>query len=345
MVNEVTRVGIEDQKGFLEGSLEAGGGVARSQALMRDRYRGVLLGVAAGNALGLRGEGRSREAIRARFPYGLREVAAEERDRPWDDDLAQTVLLAEALLEQGELDLEDLAFRLVQWARENGRGMGNLTRRVIRELAAGTPAHMAARLVWERDGRGPAGNGAVMRCAPVALRWRRFGHHLVEETRKSALVTHYDPRCVWSAIALNGALALSLGGASPDLEELAALLDRAGAPEEVGMAIRVVRGCPLEALALDHREDMGYTLKALQVGLWALQQEPDFETVLLAVVNAGGDTDTNGAVAGAVMGSRVGLAGIPRRWLENIRGIDRLLDLADRLFEASEPSNRVGPST
>lgn len=327
---------IDDLKEWFESSYQRGSPTARPAAAMQDRYRGVMLGVAVGNALGIPVEGWPRDAVRRRFPTGLREIAAAEQSRPWDDDLAQTVLLAEALLGRDELDREDLAARFVRWARENGRGMGNLTYRVIRELAAGTPAASAARLVWERDGRGPAGNGAVMRCAPVALRWRRSAQHLVEETRKSALVTHYDPRCVWSAIALNVALALTLNGVPPDLIELASQIESAGAPQPVSAAIRVVPGCTLEDLALDDRAEMGYTLKAMQVGLWALFQADDFETALIAVVNAGGDTDTNGAVAGAILGGRVGLTGIPQRWLANVRDRERLVDLADRLFIKSE---------
>jgi hypothetical protein len=80
---------------------------------------------------------------------------------------------------------------------------------------------------------------------------------------------------------------------------------------------------------------MGYTLKAMQVGLWALRQKLSFKEVLVEVVEAGGDTDTNGAVAGAVMGARVGLSGIPPRWRDNIRDPDYLIELADRLFDAS----------
>lgn len=320
----------------LESFFRTGSPVALPPSRLQDRYRGALIGVAVGNALGIPVEGMSRQTLRARFPDGLREVDPRERHRPWDDDLAQTVLLAEAMLERGGLDLEDLAARLLRWARENGRGMGHLTRRVIRELSAGNPVHAAARHVWEQGDRQPAGNGAVMRCAPVALGWRRSGARLVEEARKSALVTHYDPRCVWSTIAMSGAIALSLGGSALDLEQLASLIGRAGASEEVAAAIRAVRGAPLEALALDRREDMGYTLKAMQVGLWALQQGDDFEAVLVEVVNAGGDTDSNGAVAGAAMGSLAGFTGIPRRWVANIREADRLLALADRLFEASE---------
>ena len=83
-----------------------------------------------------------------------------------DDDLAQAVELGEALVEGGDL-VGGFADRLVTWARENGRDMGFLTARVIRELEAGHAPPEAARLVYEA--RPIAPNGGVMRCAPVAL--------------------------------------------------------------------------------------------------------------------------------------------------------------------------------
>jgi ADP-ribosyl-[dinitrogen reductase] hydrolase len=92
------------------------------------------------------------------------------------------VILAEALLTGDRLHLDDLASRLVRWARESGRGMGLLTGRVLARLADGVPAAEAARAVWEESGRTSAGNGAVMRCAPVALRWRGDRSRLVSET-------------------------------------------------------------------------------------------------------------------------------------------------------------------
>ena len=102
-------MGAEDLKRFLEDRGKVGGRDSRPPALMRDLYRGVMLGVAAGNALGLPAEGYSREWTRERFPDGLRDVAVAEKQRPWDDDLAQTVLVAEAILERDELTPDDLA--------------------------------------------------------------------------------------------------------------------------------------------------------------------------------------------------------------------------------------------
>jgi ADP-ribosyl-[dinitrogen reductase] hydrolase len=188
--------------------------------------------------------------------------------------------------------------------------------------------------VGEESGGQAAGNGAVMRCAPVALRWCGRGRELVEQARRSALVTHHDPRCVWTTVAVVAALALALEGQELDLEALASALDEAGAPSEVGAAARAVAGASLADLALDDRA-MGYTVKAMQVGLWALRREANLESVLVEVVSEGGDADTNGAVAGAVLGARDGEAAIPARWLRAIRDVERLRALADALHEAS----------
>ncbi len=307
---------------------------------LRDRFRGVMLGMAVGNALGLPVEGHSAHSIRRRFPEGITEVNAQERERPWDDDLAQAAILAEALIESGEFDPEKFAARLAAWAQENGRGIGVLTQSVIDELAKGRPSHEAARLAWERNAMSNAGNGAVMRCPPVALRHLRSGGDLVRAARTSALVTHYDARCEWSTVVTAVALATCLSGEPASNEDLAVAVEGVGAEGwvadslgQVAEAIRDVDGTALKDLELDDPVDMGYTLKAMQVVLYCMTGSEVFERTVVGMVNAGGDTDTNGALAGAVMGARHGASNIPKRWLDNISDVQRLTELADRLFE------------
>jgi ADP-ribosyl-[dinitrogen reductase] hydrolase len=303
---------------------------------LSDRYRGAMVGLAIGNALGVPVEGFSATLIRRRFPEGVRDIAPDEQRLPWDDDIAHAVLLSESILEHDRCDLDDLARRLEAWRRENGRGIGHLTRRVLDAIAAGKPAQDAARAVWKEADRNAAGNGAVMRCPPVALRWRRHTERLIAESRQSALVTHHDPRCGWSAAALNLAVAAALEGGSIELPELADALADAGAPLAVGQAVGLCAGAALDAFDLDHDNSMGYTLKVMQAGLWALEQDGDAESVLIAVINAGGDTDTNGAVAGAALGAKHGLSAWPTRWRERIRDEATLHGLADRLLERAE---------
>ncbi|MDQ3784976.1 MAG: ADP-ribosylglycohydrolase family protein [Actinomycetota bacterium] len=316
----------------LEQWVDSAGETAAPSSL-GELYRGTLLGVAAGNALGIPAEGHSRRSVERSFHGGPTEVDPSELGAPWDDDLAQTAVLAEALAE-GELDPDDLARRFVAWGQTNGRGIGHLTSEVLDQLTEGESASSAARVVWERRPLSSAGNGALMRCSPVALRWRTSGRELIRDARASALVTHYDPLCEWSTVAMCLTLAVTLSGAPVDLDLLSARVDATGAPDEVAAAIRTVGHGGLRPLALDDPMDMGYTIKAMQVGLWAATQaDADFAAVLTEVVGEGGDTDTNGAIAGAVMGARLGAGAIPSRWLDNIAGTDRLVELADALLE------------
>ena len=214
----------------------------------------------------------------------------------------------------------------------------------------GLPALEASHAAWEASGRNAAGNGAVMRCAPLAVRWRHDDAALVRNTAASAAVTHWDPRCVWSAVFVNLAIASllqQLANGEPSLIEraerareglggaLAPFGIDAAMPAAVTKALGAAEVAAPEDLGLDGW-DMGYTLKAMQVALWCARRAADFEDALVAVVNAGGDTDTNGAVAGAVLGARFGLIAVPERWRHRVAELrasrDAMEVWADRLM-------------
>jgi ADP-ribosylglycohydrolase len=302
--------------------------------LARDRYRGTLLGLAVGNALGTQVEGLSAADIRCYLPQGVRDIHPHEAKKLWDDDVAQAIELAECLL-PGPLDIDAFLQRLLHWGEESGRGMGRQTREVLLKVKARATGTMAAWGVWEQSGRYAAGNGAVMRCAPVPLRWRRHPARLVEEAADSARATHYDPRCVWTTVVVCTVIAHALAQTEWDPAELATTVTAAGGPDEVGEAVLRAAGSDVAGLELDEPESMGYTIRTMTAGLWAQRNANDLEATLLKVINAGGDTDTNGAVTGAVLGARFGASAIPRRWIERLPNPWELQSLADRLWEAS----------
>ena len=326
---------------------------------LQDRCRGALVGLAAGNLLGIPCEGWEQEEIRRRWPNGIRDIEAEP-GYPDDDDLAQAIILAEACVGVEALNTADLTQQFWVWAEESGFGIGNATYQSLTyyggaaprlhvqeqlmalarglELSAfrtarepmGLPALEASRAAWEESGRNASGNGAVMRCAPVAIRWRHDDAELVRNTAASAAVTHWDPRCVWSAVFVNLAIVSLLWKQPVDLSRLVERAEQARealgsalapfgidapVPAKVTEALAAV-AAPA-ALNLDDW-DRGYTLKAMQVALWCACRAADFEEALIAVVSAGGDTDTNGAVAGAVLGARFGLGAIPERWRRRV---------------------------
>lgn len=334
-----------------------------------DRARGLMAGIAAGNLLGIVQEGWPRERVKAEFPDGVREMVARP-GYPDDDDVAQAIVVAEAAAD-GPLDPTDLGRRFWEWAEVNGAGMGGLTRDVLTRYGGSRPRRLA-RNRWTGSARAPtgapieeasqaawhgsrAGNGAAMRCAPIAIRWCGEPAALVRNAVLSAVPTHWDRRCGWTCALLNLAAAAALRGESISADALDELigagLDGVRAalpelhpfgyevrvPEAVRAAVRQASQAGLDELDIDG-DSMGYTLLALQIGLIQYWRAPDFEQGLRDVVEAGGDTDTNGAVVGALLGARFGVEAIPERWRRRVAeiraGRPPLESYADRLLEA-----------
>lgn len=330
-----------------------------------DRERGLMEGIAAGNLLGIAMENWPRDAVRRQYPSGVTEIDAKP-GRPDDDDLAQAIIIAEASVE-GPLDVDDLGARFWAWGEQNGLGMGILTGDVLTRYGgsppryaalseggnvrppAGKPIEEASREAWGGD---RAGNGALMRCAPIAVRWRDDTVAMARNSVVSAVPTHWDPRCGWSCVLLNLAAVAALRGETLGAGDLIAQAETAlgasaGAltrygygdvmPEEVRDAVRRAAGETLDDLELDGG-DMGYTLLTLRTALTAWWRAEGFEQGLRAIVEAGGDTDTNGAAAGALLGARFGLQGIPTRWRDAVarqrEGRQTMSAIADVLVSA-----------
>ncbi len=314
-------------------------------ATLVDRARGIMIGTAAGNLLGLRAEGCSHQSVAARYPAGIRDIDPKELALQMDDDLAQSVELAEALLDKGDT-IDQFVKRIIAWRHNNGRGMGHTTRQSISQLEDGMePPHAAYAVYRAKDGIAP--NGGVMRCAAVAARHRTEPALLTRMSADTCAVTHYSPLSQWSCVIVNAAIAMLLGGCEPDLQNLLTNAHADGCPDlltagrKAGIDTTVLervkagRDVPESASWLrDNQSAKGHTILTLQAGLWAAATQLDLEESLIAIVNAGGDTDTNGALAGAVLGARYGASNIPLRWTSYIAQRERLADLGERLLSS-----------
>jgi ADP-ribosyl-[dinitrogen reductase] hydrolase len=232
-----------------------------------------------------------------------------------------TLLLAEELLEP-QVNLERLAARWIEWMDADGRGIGVQTRAALQHIRThGSPPAASG---------GQAGNGAVMRCLPVALATLGSATNLVSGSYHTAAITHPDDRCTWGAVAVNVAAAELLKGRRDFLADVLEVLRVNEAPRALMEAVRRV---PLE-----RREDLpltgpepGYVVHCVEIGLWFAWHEPNLERGLIWLANAGGDTDTNAAVAGGLMGARDGEAAVPERWIAALPQVERLRGLATRL--------------
>jgi ADP-ribosylglycohydrolase len=287
-----------------------------------------VLGLALGDALGAPFASRRARDVPDPLPaYKL----------PWrggpagstTDDTAMARNLVRSLGQQGLFDPDDLVARHLDWFLTDPPHVGTVTRRSLRLLARGVSSARAAPTVWaERGPEVSADNGSVMYCAPLGAAYANRVRQVGGLARALSALTHWDERCRTACQAVAVATALVVQGTSgPDAvgAAVAGVADREGGEEleflvETAGARRPVDG-----------PDQGFCLYAAGLGLQAVIREGDFESELRRVVGFGGDTGTNAAVAGALLGARVGRSGLPPTWLARLRDRQEIEAEAERL--------------
>jgi ADP-ribosyl-[dinitrogen reductase] hydrolase len=300
---------------------------------LTDRVVGSCLGLALGDALGA-----PFEFMRAhQIPDPLPVLEVEWRGGPagsTTDDTSMARNLMRSLAERAKLDPDDLVRRHVEWLRSDPPDVSTLTRLVLLRAARGEDASTAARELWER--RGPevsAGNGSVMYSAPLGLAYANRQDELVELAPALSALTHFDGRCKTAVLAVTLCVAALVRGEDKEVAATSAL--RSVAEHEGGEEIEFLVDAVGGSRPIDG-PDQGFCLFTVGVAFQALLREGDVETELRRVVSLGGDTDTNAAVAGALLGARDGVDGMPSRWLHRLAEGDEIRREADALVVLAE---------
>ena len=300
-----------------------------------DRARGVLLGLACGDALGRPVEFNSASAISADHGRLTEMVGQGTWNQPAGtitDDTDQALCIARSLVEKQGFDPEDIADRFVEWYESGPFDIGMMTTKALSELKHGAAWDKAGRAVWERSPEGQnAGNGSVMRCAPLAIPYVNDWEQLVTVSRQSSQITHADPRCEYGCAILNLTIAGLLTDTETPLQDALDHVDE-NAPDELMAALEPVaqRDSP------DTLETSGYVVHSLQTALHDGLNATSAEEVIVTAVNRGGDTDTIGAITGAVAGARFGASELPDRWLSAIEETEEIEVLTNQLVKTME---------
>ena len=294
----------------------------------RDRCRGTLLGLAVGDALGAPAEFLTAAQVADRWGVLDDMVGGGCHDvRPGEGSDATEMMLelAESLATHDEFDPEDVVTRYRAWFDAGPRDVSLTTRTVMLVLAAGTPWDLASRRAYEVLGFPTAGNGSVMRCAPIALRYATDPEARHRVSLRESTLTHYDFLAGWSCVALNELLVAAMAG---KLEERILPIAAALEPDDSRVAATL-----RDAVEADAEEihAAAFVLDSLGAAVWAVLHTSSFEGALVEIVNRGGDCDTVGAVAGALAGARYGASAIPARWFEPLLVRDARTALADAL--------------
>jgi ADP-ribosyl-[dinitrogen reductase] hydrolase len=297
-----------------------------------DRIRGVAVGAAVGDALGMPLEFQPRrpvsdlvtDMVPGRLPAGT-----------FTDDTEMALALAESILAYQIFDPADLSTRFVTWMHANPPDIGNHTWDVLRHMDTGSNWNQAA-IDVQRANPSSAGNGSVMRCWPLALLGWHDINTLIRESITQSQITHTHTDCTAGSAFINVTIAYLIQGISREHA-----INQAIDSVEMASSLRDVI---LQAPSKSRMEltNSGWVRHTLESAVWGLLTTDNFESALVNVVNLGNDADTAGSVVGALAGATYGDASIPQRWRSKLIGeyplgsgqlwhVDAFVKLAEQL--------------
>lgn len=311
-------------------------GIVSSLARQKtEALAGVLIGTAVGDSLGLPMEGLSARRQRKLFPRPLKQRLVGSFGMI-SDDTEHTFLLTQALLESPDDSAKfqrSLGRRLRWWLASVPAGVGFATLRAILKLWVGVSPC--------RSGVMSAGNGAAMRSALLGAYFANDGKRRADFVRASSEITHRDPRAQIAAAAV-AETAAWMASARDDTEGLMEELARIDSHAEWLSLVAQLRAALAgneEAQTFAKRIGgtygvSGYAFQSVPVAIYAaVHHRTDFAKAVSDSIACGGDTDTVAAISGALVGARVGVAGIPQRWRESIAEFPHSINLLERVAE------------
>jgi len=199
---------------------------------------------------------------------------------------------------------------------------------VVSQKKFKTDPHLCARGVWEGSNRYLAANGAVMRTSILGVANFDDISTVITNTKKICHVTHADPRCAASCVAVTTCLALMLKNGVSDISSIIKEALNFGI-KELDPNDKGIHGVAefekhhtaksLEELKLDDSSSIGYTYKCSGSAFYTLANGTDFKEAICKLVREAGDADTNAAVAGALLGCKVGYNALPKDWLNGLK--------------------------
>jgi len=278
-----------------------------------DRARGCLHGLAIGDAVGTTAEFRPRGTFKTVTdmvgggPFDL-------KPGQWTDDTSMALCLAESLSECRDFNARDQIERYCRWWRQ-----GHLSSTgSCFDIGITTSA---ALLKFERTGEpyagsiapGTAGNGSIMRLAPIPIFWAHDLSLAAQWGRESSRTTHGAPECLDACQALAVLLNRLMSGVSKE----DALARWQTESVESPRVQALIEGSFREKTE-NQVYSSGYVIHTLEAALWSFYHTDSFEEAILRVVNLGDDADSTGAVCGQIAGAYYGLKGIPPHWLERL---------------------------
>jgi len=302
------------------------------------RYRGALLGLAVGDAVGTTLEGKppgSFEAITDMVGGGSFNLKPGQ----WTDDTSLALCLAESLIECKGFNPVDQLERYLRWYREGYMsstgacfGIGFTTQGALERFERTHEPYSGSTDPWL------AGNGSLMRLAPVPLFFAQRPAEAIERSGESSRTTHGATEAVDACRYFGALIVGAVNGASKEelLSEFYSPVPSYWRDKPLTPEIAEVAAGSFKKRNPPQIQGLGYVVKSLEAALWAFYHSASFKEGCLLAVNLGDDADTTGAIYGQLAGAFFGKEEIPSPWLSRLAYCERIDSFAKSLY-----SNRV----
>lgn len=302
--------------------------------LDQDKFRGALLGLATGDALGTtvefsrRGTFEPLTDIVGGGPFNL-------KPGEWTDDTSMALCLGQSLITCKEMNPHDQLDRYIEWwsiGHNSVTGecfdIGNTIRNSLESYSITDNPYSGSTDPMS------AGNGSIMRLAPVPMFFARDQFLASEAAAESSKTTHGAKTAVEACRIFSQLIVVALHGYSKnDILSPQSLLPDSLENLSPGIAA-IAQGSYKNKEAIDIRGS-GYVVESLEAALWAFWNSITFEEGALLAVNLGDDADTTGAVYGQIAGAYYGMKGIPKHWLKKLAWNKKITRLADQLYSTA----------
>jgi ADP-ribosyl-[dinitrogen reductase] hydrolase len=291
-----------------------------------DRYRGCLLGMAVGDAIGTAVEFQQRGTfppVSDMLGGGVFHLQPGQ----WTDDTSMGLCLATSLVEKKGFDPRDQMQRYLRWYDEgylSSTGscfdIGTTTRQALEHFrATGEP-------VSGSTSPNSAGNGSLMRLAPVAMYYAADQGLVSDYAGTSSRTTHAAVECVDACKLFAQMLVKALDG-----QEKAVILFETSTADLVSEKIIAIAQGAYQNKPSAQIRGSGYVVESLEAALWCFWTTGTFSEAVLAAANLGDDADTTAAICGQIAGAYYGQTGIPVSWLEKLAMRAEIATLAEKL--------------
>ena len=303
----------------------------------QDRFRGCLLGLAAGDALGTTLEFESPGTFR---PLEDMIGGGPFRLQPgrWTDDTSMALCLAASLIETGGFDPNDQMQRYLRWRDEGYMSstgkcfdIGMTIQSSLSLYVRTSEPYSGSVDPWS------AGNGSLMRLAPVPMFFAASPAEAIDRSADSSRTTHGALEAVDACRYFGGLLVGALNGVdkgtllSAGYCPVKDLWERSPLAEKVA---EVANGSFKDREPPDIR-GTGYVVKSMEAALWAFHKSRDFRDGALVAANLGDDADTTAAIYGQIAGANYGVDAIPPEWRERLSMATEITSMADSLYECA----------